>query len=72
MPSVDMAALTPHVRAILADPSTVPTTGDATLDAALVRLAARRRAHHALAEAPALDFWHGDVPPHPAANAHTH
>ncbi len=61
MPRVTMTALTPHVQAILADPSTVPTTDDAALDLALAHLAQRRRARQPLVDSHGLAlFWNAD------------
>ena len=63
MPLVDMTVLTPHVQAILADPSTVPVTDDAALDAALAQLAQRRRARQPLVGSHGLAlFWNGAGP----------
>ncbi len=61
MSVVTMTTLTPHVQAILADPSTAPTTGDAALDAVLAQLAQRRRAGQPLVDSHGLAFyWNGE------------
>ncbi len=61
MPSIDLATLTHHVRAILADPyMEAPHIGVPTLDRALAIFAQYQCAGMAL-PAPRLNFW--ETPP---------
>ncbi len=64
MSHVDVTTLAPHVQAVLDNPHTSPTTGDAALDTVLTHLAQHRRSQQPLVGAPALAlFWTADGPP---------
>lgn len=69
MPLADMTTLTAHVQTVLADPSAVPATGDAALDAALAQLAQRRRAGQSLVNSHGLAFYWNGEGQRPAAHA---
>ncbi len=69
MPSIDLAALTMHVHAIIADPrNDAPSTGDMMLDKALADFARHRRSTRDSLTQDSFEvqapFWLTPVPAH--------